>query len=364
MNGKIMEFSIEDRKQTKEPGYKYIARMIRENIRRSNLKPGQKIWSESQLAKYFKMSSNTIKKALDLLVHEDTLYRQQGKGSFIKQRKVIAESAPVGLVFKGGSSLVDDFFALQVLQGVKNELSGGRLEIIFKEDSVSYTELVGKYSLRGAIIMWPALADKEDLRELSHKLPVVSVSSHTNDPDIPYVALDNVNASYEATLYLLERGHRNIVFVCGGLPKTAKLDRERGFITALDSYRIDSDKLILKGKNWLNEESGNEIVSELLSMKPLPTAIVAWNDLVAIGIIKALKRKGKRVPGDFDVIGFGDSPASSLVDPSLTSVAGDLQGMGAAAAKLLKKYQEASGGDRFVHTILPVKLIIRESTEK
>ena len=102
----------------------------------------------------------------------------------------------------------------------------------------------------------------------------------------------------------------------------------------------------------------------LLKQKPLPTALLAFNDISAIGAMRAIKDQGLSVPEDISVIGFDDIPQSSYTIPALTTVHFPKYKMAEAASKLLLEKIEGSVSEQRSEIVLPLRLVIRESTSK
>ena len=170
--------------------------------------------------------------------------------------------------------------------------------------------------------------------------------------------VDDHQGGYDATTHLLDLGHRRIGIVAPD--DTPGAGRRAGYRAALTERGIAPDPdLIVIGE--FDVPSGQIGAQRLMALPSPPTAIVAGNDLIAIGAITALKRLGKRVPEDLSVIGFDDIPMAELYDPPLTTIAQPLYEMGAHAMRAIldRIHDPALPG---TSTTFATPLIVRRST--
>lgn len=194
-------------------------------------------------------------------------------------------------------------------------------------------------------------------------LPVVIVDRTISDAKTDSVLLDNYHGVYDATKYLINLGHKIIAYIDRPFDLPHSLDRLRGHRKALEENGIKfREELVVRG--GFNYEGGAEAMQKLLMRKSIPTAVIAFNDISAIGAIRAIKDNGLEVPRDISVIGFDDIPQSSFVVPRLTTVHFPKYKMAEAAFDLLKKKLEGTSTDQRAEIVLPLRLVVRESTAK
>ncbi len=170
---------------------------------------------------------------------------------------------------------------------------------------------------------------------------------------------DNVGAARMATLYLIERGRRRISYIGGPAGLTVTRDRLRGYREAIESRGIPYDpQLVVFGE--FSEQGGARAMAELLHSVPPPDAVLALDDVLAIGAMREAQRRGLRLPEQLAVVGFNDTPLCDFVEPSLTSVAIDIAGLARAATQRLIDLIE---GHRVEprRLIVPAQLVPRES---
>lgn len=175
----------------------------------------------------------------------------------------------------------------------------------------------------------------------------------------PAVGVTNRQGAYQATRYLIELGHQRIGFILGRPELPASTDRLAGYQAALIGAGLPVvEELICQGD--FNQPSGYSCASGLLANDKPPTAIFASNDLMAFGVMEAVRDQGLRIGHDVSVIGFDDIPQAANVHPQLTTVRQPLVEMGRKAAQMLVQHIEASSCPSG-RIQLETELIIRHS---
>ena len=165
-------------------------------------------------------------------------------------------------------------------------------------------------------------------------MPVVYLKNSPKEEIVSSVCANDQNGAYQAIQYLLELGHTRIATITGPENEECTLDRLKGYWQALSEASIKQEKeLIVKG-NWL-AESGGQATLQLLATNIPFSAIFAQNDRMAIGVIRALRDSGLRVPQDVSVIGYDDIPLVSYFDPLLTTIHQPMDEFGRHGAQLL-----------------------------
>jgi LacI family transcriptional regulator len=200
---------------------------------------------------------------------------------------------------------------------------------------------------------------------LEHELPipVVAVAGHKKIPGVTNVALDHQRAAELALRHLHQLGHRHIAFMRGQPFSSDSDDRWRSIVAVAREIGIEirPELTIQLEKDLTSPELGYPVVQQLLQHKRRFSALVSFNDIAAIGAIRALRDANLRVPDDISVVGFDDIKAAAYHNPSLTTIRQPLHDMGQSAARILlqriqgfKEYPKEFG--------VPPELIIREST--
>ncbi len=273
----------------------------------------------------------------------------------------------VGLVIpESVSRLFSDPFFAPFIRSVTEECRKLGFELMLSllaapdEERGLYDRIVAGSYLDGLLLASAPVNDPlvEDL--LEDNTPFVSVGRHPNER-VNYVDVDNYGGARQATEYLLGLGHERIATVTGSLDQAAGIDRLKGYKDALKSSGVTVEKeLIFKGD--FTEGSGAEGVQRLLSQ--FPTAIFAASDKTAIGVLKELKKAGKKIPKDLAVVGFDDISASSAVDPPLTTISQPVERMARLSVRVLNRLIEGqlNKQNKPTRRVFKTELVVREST--
>jgi len=194
------------------------------------------------------------------------------------------------------------------------------------------------------------------------QVPIAVVSGHRRMPGITNVVLDHRRAALLALEHLLQLGHRRIAFIKG---QPFSSDTETRWSSIRDAarklgLRIDPDLVAQLQVDSPTPEPGYDVTKSLLAKHRPFTALFAFNDISAIGAIRALLDSGMKVPGDVSVMGFDDIQNAAFQNPRLTTIRQPLRRMGELAAEtLLKRIRNTE-----CHKVIAVEpeLIVREST--
>ena len=171
-----------------------------------------------------------------------------------------------------------------------------------------------------ALVLLGPDAPSSRLAALERELPLVVVGRRVTGGRVDVVRSADDEGVAQAVEHLAALGHRAIAYLDGGLGVVAA-DRRRGYRTAMRRHGLDGFLRILPGDH--TEESGMRAGTVLLAEDELPTALVTFNDRSALGLLDALTRAGRDVPGDVSVVGYDDSPSARLAHVHLTSVSQD-----------------------------------------
>lgn len=191
-------------------------------------------------------------------------------------------------------------------------------------------------------------------------VPCVVIDRDLGDFPVDQILVDNHEGGYLAGQHIVGLGHRRIVGVVGPSDLTPSAGRITGFRRALGDAGIDlPDDLLVQGNG--RHDGGVDAVEQLLQRGVDFSAIFAFNDVMAVGVMGALQRAGRRIPHDVSVIGFDDIPMASAMYPSVTTVAQPIAEMGRLGVELLLTRIRDPDAP-FHRSILPTRLVAREST--
>ncbi len=197
----------------------------------------------------------------------------------------------------------------------------------------------------------------EKLRALHY--PYVLVDHQGIDDQGPAVGATNFQGAYDATEYLLELGHRQIAFITGSMDLGCSQERLAGYKSALMKNRIPfRSEWVIEGD--FEQATGYGGANTLMSLSNRPTAIFASNDMMAFGVMNAVRDMGLKIPADISVIGFDDIFQASQTMPGLTTVHQPLEQMGREATRLLIEMMQHK--DITIGKVdLPTRLVLRDS---
>jgi DNA-binding LacI/PurR family transcriptional regulator len=212
------------------------------------------------------------------------------------------------------------------------------------------------------IIINPTQIGYDDLREVIERgVRLVLIGTHIDHPDLDIVRVDNRAGAYDAVRHLIDLGHLRIAMVCGPLHTSSAWQRYEGYQRAMEEAGLPIQP------GWVVEETfdqdgGYRGTQKLLTHREHPTAIFATADLMALGVMQALRDAGLSVPHDMSVVGFDDIPAATLTTPALTTINQPKYEMGKRAAELLLARITGRKLTRSRHGLMEYGLIVRGST--
>lgn len=183
----------------------------------------------------------------------------------------------------------------------------------------AYIHLVRTKRIDGAIISGPRSDDRQLRQLLEDGFPVV-LHGRQNGAEAYCVDVDNVKGALLAVRHLIGLGYQRIALITNApVQYTASADRCQGYWTALEEASLPHDESLVRHASF-TAESGYQAMNQLLAAGTAPEAIFVASDLVAMGAMLALRRRGMSVPHDIALVGFDDVPLAGYVDPPLTTV--------------------------------------------
>jgi DNA-binding LacI/PurR family transcriptional regulator len=194
-------------------------------------------------------------------------------------------------------------------------------------------------------------------------LPTVAVAGHKKLKGVTNIVLDHQRAAVLALKYLKEMSHEHVAFMKGNPLSSDSKDRWDAICQVAQEIgmHIDPELTIQIDSGDATPQLGYPFTQQLLSRKKPFSALFAYNDISAIGAIRALQERGLRVPHDVSVMGFDDIPGAAFHTPSLTTVRQPLHRMGEVAAQTLLDRIEGKKEYEAEIAIEP-ELVVREST--
>ncbi len=212
------------------------------------------------------------------------------------------------------------------------------------------------------IIFSPITTSPARIGETETAKPIVLLGERDAGGRLDRVAVDSVQASYDATTHLISLGRRRIAAIgVGGGAGTGSV-RRRGYRKALKAAGIAHDPALELAGTGYHREDGAASMRELLALPERPDAVFCFNDLLALGALRTLAEAGLSVPGDVAVVGFDDIEDGRYHSPSLTTIAPDMEWLADHAVELLLDRIAGNGEAARRDLTVPHTLKIRESS--
>lgn len=334
-----------------------------------NLKTGKKVTIIDVAAKAG-VSFGTVSRVINNDIHvkpetRERVLQTMQKLGFVanRQARILAggKSNVIGLMVPDlGTGYIGE-----LIRGIDAELSLTDLDLILytthrtASKEANYVASLAKGMVDGLLLVLPR-SPSDYIGTLTRRnFPFVLIDHQGTGHDCTAVGATNWQGAYNATEYLIKLGHSRIGFITGSMDLGCAVDRLEGYRSALRTHHLpDSPELIYEGRFF--QPDGFAGASSLLDLPNPPTAIFASNDVMAMGVMDAVRDRGLRIPDDISIVGFDDIPQAALVRPALTTVSQPLEKMGRVATQmlldLLQDPEKEAG-----RIELPTELVIRDS---
>jgi LacI family transcriptional regulator len=249
---------------------------------------------------------------------------------------------------------ISDYFFSQAIAGAEAEarrrdlfLIIGSLEEEAQGDERAYLRLMLERRVEGLIVAGPTHLESDWLLPpLAHRLPIVAITSELAMPEVSIVDVDNQRGGRDATLHLVEHGHRAVATITGPLEWRSARERLDGYREALRTRGLEEDPMLVENCPDWRLESGREAARRLLQAGRPFTALFAQSDLFALGAMNEIRSYGLKVPDDVSVVGYDDIPVARYLDPPLTTMSQPMRDVGALAVRLVVEQLGPDGGMR------------------
>lgn len=327
--------------------YEIVKQYILDKILSGIYTVDQKLPTESELMLTFSVSRYTVRRAISSLENENYIYRVQGGGSFVAEKTESTKKELVPQVIGVISTHVASYIFPAIIDGIDQVLSENNFTFVLANthNNPGRERIALKNFMQqnlGGLIIEPTQSSTEtaniDLYKQIEQLgiPIIFINAIYKNIKGTSLTTDDENAFYEATNYLFDKNHKKIlgIFQIDDLQGLHRLD---GYIKAYQEH----PKLLPFCKpimyQYDNLDTALKQINELLVKNPSerPTAIMAYNDQLAIRIMDLIKGIGLDIPKDISIIGFDDFQLSKYMSPRLTTLTHVQQKMGRDAASLL-----------------------------
>jgi DNA-binding LacI/PurR family transcriptional regulator len=214
-----------------------------------------------------------------------------------------------------------------------------------------------EFRCEALLLVGPTLG-RRDIDELARRVPVVVLARALRGGPVDVVRTDDEAGARLAVRHLVDLGHTAVVHVDGGRAPGAA-ERRRGYRAAMHELGLDLLACLVPG--GLTDEDGERAAARLLADGPPPTAVTAFNDHCAAGLLFTTRRHGVAVPEELSLVGYDDSHIAGLSSIALTTVAQDAHALADEALRLaIGRAEEAGGVPREI--VVPPRLVVRSTT--
>jgi GntR family transcriptional regulator of arabinose operon len=325
--------------------YKYlsIVQWAKRAIADRGLAPGDRFPSETQLCQEHEVSRQTVRQALAVLEREGVLSRRRGSGTFVKLSGAGAQSPArtVGVI----STFFSDYIFPHIVSGLERVLARNDLAMqlavtnnLVAEEARAMRAMLDQ-NVAGLIVEPsksalpnPNMSLYDEARR--REIPLVFFNAAYGWSDFPCVAMDDVAAGRLAAEHLLELGHKRIsgIFL---LDDVQGHKRYQGFLEGQGGADSLAESRVL----WFSSQEKGTLFSlsaeRVAALIADSTAVVCYNDVIALSLCEFCRNRGVGVPGDLSIVGIDDSKLASLCAVPLTSVRHPHQKLGERAAETL-----------------------------
>jgi LacI family transcriptional regulator len=280
--------------------------------------------------------------------------------------RAVPDRPAAGAVHVRCPYVLTDYFGLIVSSIAEAlELHGRRMLLDAGESAQHASVLPGladRPDVAAAVLILPPEEPEEIIRLRDRRFPFAVIDPRTPLPrDIVSVSAAHFAGAHRVMAHLVRLGHRRVGVVGGPRDWLANDARLAGYAAALAEAGVLSPPELVRGAAEPTIGHGHRVAGELLDLPEPPTALVAFNDKMAVGALRAASERGLTVPGDLSVAGFDDLDLSRATQPMLTTVRQPLQEMGRMAVTLLMRLLERHRSES-LHVELATELVVRGST--
>ena len=264
--------------------------------------------------------------------------------------------------------IVTHFFA-SIISGINDTARTNSYSVIISSSNESYdNEKRIIEDFRSIRVEGIIACVSQQTKDFSHyenlynnNIPLVFYDRVFGNGLIPCVVSDNADSAYMATNHLIENGAKRIAFIGGANHIDIVKERKHGYLQSLrdNNFKIEPKLVVC---NHLGYNEGYAATHKLLSLRQPPDAILAMNDSLAFGAMKAIKDLRLSIPDDVSIIGYTDEQHSLYVEPALTAVTHQTYKMGNEVCKLLLNYINGDRSGKKI--IIPSILSVRDSSVK
>ncbi len=343
------------------PRYEQVKRELLALIAQGGHTPDRPFITQREVCERYGVSTTTAIRALNDLVADGVLVRQQGRGTFVAERPVVEAASvrrcAVALVIHGQGPVKEG-----IITGVESRCDELGFELLLY-DSKGSLELQERALRRAVaagvagIALYSVEGSSQVLRELA--LPVVLIDRYQPDVPTDAVLADHFAVGYELTTYLIGLGHQRMATLWGEVDCTSVRERLSGHQQALRAHGLPSrpDLTALSTHQLLAPEARKARLSALLGQPDPPTVLLCSDGFIVTTAARELADLGYEVPGDIELAGMDDAGPASVLPLTVAAASLPVHDLGRTAVDLLATPSAAPR-----NIVLPITLHTREAT--
>lgn len=238
------------------------------------------------------------------------------------------------------SSLEDPFFS-EILQGIEDGINGSGYSLFIaaahrdpaRERGI--VQAMVERSAEGVIVCSTSFSEEQSGQFLQYGVPVVVINNQAAEDFRWSIYHDDVDGSRQVTRHLIDLGHTRLAYIGNSLSGRSNEDRMTGFFQELSAAGLPAAQEFVHAAQGGDPAHGASAVEAFLSLPEPPTAFVCYNDMMAIGALKALQERGLCIPAQISVAGFDNITFSAYTNPPLTTFDQPKRFIGAEASRLM-----------------------------
>ncbi len=323
------------------PKYSRLKEYLKEQMKRGVIAPGSQLPSENMLAEEFKISRHTVRQALNDLENEGLIFREQGRGTF-RSYPTSGKGKIVALV----TTYISEYIFPEVIRGIEEVLSAAGCTLLLastgndQKKEAACLESLLQQKISGLIIE-PTQSARKNVnlkyyRDLEKRgIPYLMLHAYYPELDPAYIIMDDEKGGYMAAEYLIQLGHKKIAGVFKADDRQG-VKRRDGFLKALKKYGVKITPDLLGAYETAQLYSyPYQFGRALFAKGEQPTAMVCYNDQIALMVLEALRDEGIKVPEEFSLLSFDDSSLAVASEVKLSSIKHPKAAMGRQAARFI-----------------------------
>ena len=351
------------------PAAARAASVLREEIRGGRYAIGERLSNERELASTLGVSRETIRQSLKILSNERLIVSQHGRGTFVTNPTYSSHSNSTETSLIGAMVYEKEYYFGAILQGAFSHatrrgfmLATGMNDT--EEAENEHLEAFIKSGIKGLIFVPRNLGKHSSQtydRLAEENIPLVMLDNRLPDRYEDFVTVDDFHGTTLATRYVIELGHTRIGYVEHDNPDDVPSQPERllGFLNACRLAGIHvPDSYVIK----VNQDTIGEQTAAFMQQSDPPTALVFYNDYLAVRTFEVIRELNLRVPEDLSIVGFDDSLLARNCAVPITTVSPQPHELGRTAVDLLVGKIESSQPQTKRSVLIAPRLVVREST--